>query len=58
MALLECVVFLKVSWFFLLGFVCCLDWNVNVIMGVRASLTLLEREEKFRVNGHKLGLHD
>ena len=29
----------------------CLDWNVNVIMGVRASLTLVGREEKTRMKG-------
>ena len=50
--------FLKISWFFFLVLFSCLDWNVNVIMGVRASLTLVGREEKSKVNGHKLDLHD
>ena len=36
---------------FLIFLFSCLDWNVNVIMGVRASLTLVGREEKFRVKG-------
>ena len=49
MALCECVVFLKISWVFFLVLFSCLDWNVNVIMGVRASLTLVGREEKPRV---------
>jgi len=44
-------------YFFLVLF-SCLDWDVNVIMGVRASLTLVEREENSRLTGHKLGLHD
>ena len=50
---------LKISCFyFYLVLFYCLDWDVNVIMGVRASLTLVGREEKSRLNGHKLGLHD
>ena len=50
---------LKISWFISSWFFfSCLDWDVNVIMGVRDSLTLVGREEKSRVNGHKLGLHD
>ena len=51
--------FWKISWFFsFLVLFSYLGWNVNVIMGVRASLTLVGREEKFKVNRHKLGLHD
>ena len=36
---------------FFLDFIFLFDWNVNVIMGVRTSLTLLGREEKSRVKG-------
>ena len=49
-ALWECDVLLKISCFISPWFcVFCLEWDVNVIMG---------REEKSRVNEHKLGLHN